>query len=153
MNRGEAEDDARNTERLALQVAIGLAGLVPVLGGGYGALFGAASLVRLPTDPAADSHIHYLSGLLLAIGLAYWASIPDIEQRSARFSLLTFMVVLGGFARLLGLFTWGNPGAVMLGALAMELVVTPVGWLWQRRVARLFGAPLVPALGSAAARL
>jgi hypothetical protein len=31
-----------------------------------------------------DSYICFLKGMLLAIGLIYWSSIPDIERHVAR---------------------------------------------------------------------
>jgi hypothetical protein len=98
-------------------------------------------------DIALDSHYRYLSGLLLAIGVAYWSTIPDIERQGARFSLLTLLVVTGGFFRGLGMLMGGPPGAVMTCALMVELGLTPFLYLWQMRVARL-----APMDGPAAAR-
>jgi hypothetical protein len=48
------------------------------------------------------SHERYLSGLLLAIGLAFWTTLSDIEGKTARFRLLTALVVIGGISRLVG---------------------------------------------------
>ena len=88
-------------------------------------------------SPALDSHVRYLSGLLLAIGLTFWSSIPRIEDRTTLVRLLTAMVVLGGLARAIGFSVSGWPGTGMAFGLAMELVVTPLLCLWQGRVARL----------------
>ena len=52
-------------ERRILQIAVMLAACVPVLGGLTGALEGARAFGAWP-GPAADSHVRYLSGLLLA---------------------------------------------------------------------------------------
>ena len=54
------------------------------------------------------NHGRYLSGLLLAIGLAFWASIPAIEKHTARVRRLTALVVVGGLCRLLGVIL-GDP--------------------------------------------
>lgn len=120
-------------ERRALQIAILLAGLVPVFGGGAGALFG-----EHPFGPWAgggqDSQMRYLSGLLLGIGLIFWFCVPTIERRGETVRALTFVVVVGGLARLGGLFAVGDPGS-MRWALVMELLVTPLICLWQSRVA------------------
>ncbi|MFL5196096.1 MAG: DUF4345 family protein [Microvirga sp.] len=43
--------------------------------------------------------------------------------------------MIGGFARLLGLWITGVPSLFMLMALATELVVTPALCFWQTRVA------------------
>lgn len=124
-------------ERRLLQLAIAVGGFVPVLAGLDGGLLGSGMLGEgSGTDPALDSHVRYLSGLLLGIGLAYWQAIPTIETRTARVRLLTALVALGGLMRLIGIFRAGYPGHSMLFGLCMELVVTPLICLWQWRVAR-----------------
>jgi len=121
--------------RRLLQAAIAIGGLVPVSAGLAGVVLGAAGL-GLGGDLSADSHVRYLSGLLLGIGLAFWSSIPGIETHTARIRLLTAIVVIGGLARLLAFRDTGAPSPLMLGAIAMELVVTPLICLWQSTIAR-----------------
>lgn len=131
-----------DAERRALQAAIVVFGFVPVLAGGAGA-FGALDAAGIGGDASAasrisaQSHLRYLSGLLLGIGLAFWAAVPRIEAHGRRVRLLAAIVVLGGLARLSGLALDGVPAAPMLFALVMELVVTPTIATWQGRVARL----------------
>jgi hypothetical protein len=126
----------RQTSKLLLQVAVTIGCLVPILAGGAGLVLGpelvAAGLVG---GADLDSHFRYLSGLLLGIGIAYAASIPGIERHRGRFLMLGAIVVLGGLARLLSVLLAGPPSPVMLGALAIELVVTPALTVWQGRVA------------------
>ena len=74
------------------------------------------------------------TGLLFAIGLAFWSTIPSIAEKTARFRLLTFVVVTGGLCRLLGVLLGDPPTTPVLIALAMELGVTPVLCFWQGRV-------------------
>ena len=124
-------------EKRLLQQAVGIAAIVPIAAGLYGVLFGQA-LTNENVSISGDSHFRYLSGLLLAIGLCFWSTIPGIEEKTDRFRLLTLLVVLGGLARLLGLALTGIPSLVMLGGLVMELVVTPVLCLWQTRVANRY---------------
>ncbi len=121
-------------ERRALQICILFAGLVPVFGGALGAWRGAAAFGAWP-GAAGDSHTRYLSGLLLAIGLAYWACVPAVERCGREIRLLTAIVLVGGLARLAGVFLAGDPGP-MRWALVMELGVAPTVCLWQARVAR-----------------
>lgn len=123
------------TERRALQIAVALAACVPVFAGGWGVVR-AVHFLELARNVSADSHVRYLSGLLLGIGLAFWLMVPRIERHASRFSLLTAIVVIGGLARLLGLVLTGVPSFAMLFGLVMELVVTPLLWGWQQRVAR-----------------
>jgi hypothetical protein len=122
----------------ALQFTVALLAVVPVGAGLAGALFGIGVF-----EPAAllgrdaDSTGRYLSGLLLAIGLAFWSTVPRIERQGTRFRLLTVLVLTGGLARLCGLLLIGLPSVPMLFGLAMELVVTPALALWRERVERL----------------
>jgi hypothetical protein len=117
-----------------------LAGLVPVIAGGAGAILGSRAFGDWP-GAAADSHMRYLSGLLLAIGLAYWAAIPAVERRGEAIRLLTAIVFIGGLARLAGVIIIADPGRMAL-ALIMELAIAPALCLWQTRVAaRSFSRP------------
>jgi hypothetical protein len=130
--------DRLERERLWLQRVVGVAGLVPVLAGLYGVVFGAALTGDNGLSVSGDSHYRYLSGLLLGIGLMFWSGIPGIEARKGRFQLLTLVVVVGGLSRLAGLLFTGLPSLPMLIALVMELVVTPLICLWQMRIASRF---------------
>jgi len=121
-------------ERRALQIALLLAALVPVTAGGAGVVWGSAAFGAW-AGAGADSQTRYLSGLLLAIGAAYWSCVPAAERRAGRLRLLTALVVTGGLARLAGVVIVGDPGR-MAWALAMELGVAPALCLWQSRVAR-----------------
>jgi predicted MFS family arabinose efflux permease len=125
-------------ERRRLQQVIAVAALVPVLSGLSGVVFGFALTGDRTMSVSADSHFRYLSGLLLGIGLCFWSTIPSIEEKTTFFRFLTLVVVLGGIARLLGLWLTGVPSLTMLAALFMELVVTPVLCLWQTRVANRY---------------
>ncbi len=123
-------------QRRLLQVAVGLACVVPLLAGGAGVIWGAAAFGDPHAPAAADSHVRYLSGLLLGIGLVFASSVPRIERHTGRFRLLTSLVVIGGLARLYAALAIGSPGGAMLFGLAMELVVTPLLCVWQTVVAR-----------------
>ena len=126
-------------ERRLLQLAIALGGFVPVGAGLGGAILGASMTGEAAIGGSLDSHVRYLSGLLLGIGLAYWQAIPTIEKRTSRMRLLTAIVAFGGLMRLIGILLVGAPGGAMLFGLGMELVVTPLLCLWQTRVARRCG--------------
>jgi hypothetical protein len=120
--------------RRALQVAVAIAGLVPVTAGAAGAFD--PTLLELAGSPQTLSHAAYLSGLLLGIGVAFWSTIPAIETKSGRFGLLAAIVMLGGLARLFTAARLGIWTPSVAWPLVMELGVTPALWLWQRRVAR-----------------
>jgi hypothetical protein len=121
-----------------LQVAVVVLALVPVGAGLAGTVFGIGVFgpaVSLGHD--ADSIIRYLSGLLLAIGLAFWATVPSIEAQGVRFRLLTLLVFAGGLARLAGVLLIGLASPAMLFGLVMELFITPCLAFWRERLDRL----------------
>ena len=122
--------------RLLLQITIAILAFVPVTAGLSGVFAGMGLTDETLFDTALDSHLRYLSGILLAIGLMFWTSIPAIETKSARFQLLTALVFIGGLARLGGVIIHGMPPDGMMFGLFMELIVTPLLCLWQNSVAR-----------------
>ncbi len=128
---------SRESERLFLQAVIAIGGFVPVGAGLTGALLG-GGMTGEAHGVNLDSHVRYLSGLLLGIGLAYWEAIPHVERHGRRIRLLTAIVALGGLMRLIGILGVAVPGSPMLFGLVMELVVTPLICLWQLRVAHRF---------------
>jgi hypothetical protein len=130
-------------ERTALQAVVAVGSLVPLAAGGAGMLFGPAML-GIAGGGDLDSHYRYLSGLLFAVGLGFASTVRGIENRGARFRLLTAIVVVGGLGRLLAFVMAGQPSGSMLAALAMELVVTPGLALWQYRVAKRCDLAQVP---------
>jgi hypothetical protein len=130
----------------ALQFVVAIGGFVPVGAGLAGIVMGPDMIMGTQAiSIPLDSHFRYLSGLLLGIGFAYWAMIPDIESKGRPFHLLTAIVFIGGLARLMSLFTVGIPDHAMLFGLGMELIVTPLIAFWQYRVEkRAFGAITKP---------
>jgi hypothetical protein len=116
---------AGSTKR-ALQFSVALGGLVPVLGGGFEVIHGLAGVGAWTIN-----HDRYLSGLLLAIGLGFWTTIADIEHQTARFRVLTALVVVGGLSRLVGVAIGDPLTPPVAAALVMELGVTPLLCLWQ----------------------
>ncbi|THD77510.1 MAG: DUF4345 domain-containing protein [Phenylobacterium sp.] len=119
-------------ERRLLQVSVALAGLVPVSAGGWGAWHGLGA-----GGFGGETHGHYLSGLLLGIGLIFWWTIPTIERRGTVVRTLTGVVLVGGLARLDDALRTGF-GPTVVFPLVMELGVTPLLALWRERVGRLY---------------
>jgi hypothetical protein len=122
-------------EKRLLQRVVAVAALIPALAGLSGVLLGHGITGDRNPSVSADSHFRFLSGLLLGIGLCFWWTVPRIEEKTTFFRFLTLIIVIGGLARLLGLWITGVPSLFMLMALAMELVVTPALCFWQTRVA------------------
>jgi hypothetical protein len=139
------EDEAARPQpdrgKRLLQRVVAIAALVPVATGLFGVLFGYALTGDRDMSVSADSHFRYLSGMLLGVGICFWACVPNIEEKKTFFRFLTLIVVIGGVSRLLGLWLTGVPSLAMLGGLFMELVVAPVLCLWQARVANKYEEP------------
>lgn len=125
----------RIVEKRFLQALMIIGCLVP-LAGGLGGIAFAAGIFGHPADVTLDSHVRYLSGLLLGLACGFASAIPAIEKNGYRIGLLAALVITGGFARLYGVLIDGWPEPVMIFALVMELGFVPILWLWQRRVAR-----------------
>ena len=126
-------------ERRLLQIAVALACFVPLAMGSLSVIRGVAVIKGAAVLPDLDSHFRYLSGIFLALGIAFASCVPAIEHRGERFRLLGAMVIAGGLARLLSWAMVGAPGAGHRFGLVMELGVVPLLMLWQARVARRYG--------------
>ena len=136
---------AGSLERRLLQIVVAIACFVPLSTGGRSVLFGPGFLRGVDAVPVdLDSHFRYVSGIFLALGIAFATCVPGIEHKGARFRLLGAMVVAGGLARLLSLVVVGVPSQGHVFGLAMELGVVPVLMAWQWRVERRFAAASNP---------
>ena len=120
-----------------LQAAVGVLALIPVATGATGMLGGPAFLgVERPWPVDLDSHFRFLSAIFLAIGLGFYATIPDIERKTQMFRLCAAPIVAGGLARLGSLLVAGTPGWPHAAGIVMELGVVPALVFWQAKVAR-----------------
>ena len=115
-------------ERLALQIAVAVAAIVPVTAGFWGVLSGFGA-----PGEFADSHYRYLSGILFGMGPMFWIMIPRIEAQRWPFRMLCALVVIGGMARAGTILGRGGGKEAEL-ALVMELIVTPALFLWRERI-------------------
>ena len=139
MNLDGGARTASRSKRL-LQCAIAILALVPLFAGIFGVVRGPAFLDMTPPWPVdLDSHFRFLSGVFLMLGLIFYSTIPNIEQKTERFRMGALMIVAGGLARLLSLGLHGVPSFGHVGGLCMELVVVPLLVVWQARVAREAG--------------
>lgn len=126
-------------EKRALQVTVALILILPFTAAVAGVVGGPRFLGRPPVVPTdLDSHFRYVSGLFLAMLLAYVSCIPGIDRKTERLRLLGFLTVVGGLARLGSLVMVGVPSVGHQVGLAIELGIAPMILLWQARVARRF---------------
>lgn len=85
---------------------------------------------------SVDNYFRFLSAVAAGMGAMYLCAIPHIERHGERIGTLTFLIFAGGLAHLYGFVTRPTPTIATLCALAMSLIVIPLLWLWQRRIAR-----------------
>jgi hypothetical protein len=121
-------------ERKLLQATVALAGFAGVFLGLTGVLFGTLH-TDLSGDVVLDSYVRFGKGVLLAIGLIYWSCVAQIERRGDRISLVTFILVFGTLSRLFSAVGHGVPTLGIVANLFAGLLLVPLLWLWQRRVA------------------
>jgi hypothetical protein len=128
-----------HTEKRLLQTVVAAACAVPVIAGASGVILGAEWFKGVEAPPIdLDSHLRYLSGILIAIGISFARCIPDIEIKTERFRLLCFLVICGGLARLVSMVIDGLPSQGHIFGLVMELGVVPLLMVWQGRLDRRF---------------
>ncbi len=122
--------------RRALQLSVAAASLVPLSVATISLLRGPIWLGQAaPIATDLDSHFRYLSGIFLALGIAFASCIPAIERKGPRFRLLAAMVVAGGIGRAWSAYQVGGPSAGHMAGLAIELGLVPALVLWQAIVA------------------
>jgi hypothetical protein len=131
----EQKEEVSIIETRLLQLCVFLAAGVAV-GAGLGGAIGGAHFFQLAGDVSASSHVHYLAGVLFAIGLGFWSTIPDIAHKAQRFRLLAAIVICGGLFRAIAIFTAGVPQGWALFGLVNETLVPIALCLWQARIAR-----------------
>ena len=122
--------------RLGLQIGLVLASLIPFGFAITGALYGADRwMAGEAVMPGLDNQYRYLSTYYLSLTFLLWWIIPNIERHATVLRILTFVLFLGGLARLWSMLQVG-PGteAQMVGMVA-ELCA-PLLAVWQWFVAR-----------------
>ena len=122
-------------ERRLLQISLAIVGLVAILFGLTGVLFG-TSLSGVRLGVTMEGYVRFIKGVLVAVGLIYWSAIPQIEKRFERISIVTIILMFGAAARLLAVIGHGFPTVGLLISLIGELVVVPMIWLWHRNLVR-----------------
>lgn len=122
-------------ERLFLQIATAFASFVLIALGLCGVFFG-VQFLHGTGNAVIDNYFRFLSAIVAAIGVLYLISIPHIERRGRRFTMLSFLIFAGGMAHLYAFLMRPVPSNGTIFGLFMELIFVPMLWLLQRHVAR-----------------
>jgi hypothetical protein len=122
-------------ERICLQVAVALCAFVILFVGFSGVMLG-VKFLHGTQNVSVDNYFRFLSAVAAGMGAMYLAAIPHIERHGERIGTLTFLIFVGGLAHLYGFVMRPIPTVATLCALTMSLIVVPLLWLWQCRIAR-----------------
>lgn len=124
----------------ALQIVMGLLGIIPVATGLLG-LLGVEDPVYVaagvPSIVLLDTNLRFYSGVWLGLGLALYWLIPTIERQTVLFRVLWAMIFVGGIGRLLSMLLLASPPVAFVAFTALEIVGAPLFILWQSRVSKL----------------
>jgi hypothetical protein len=128
--------DKKVSGKRALQIVVAVLAATPVMVGIEGFVSGPKFLhVIRPWPVDLDSHFRFLSGFLLAIGIAWYSCIHRIETKTERFRVLAACTFTGGLARLVSLILVGAPSLGHIAGLCIELLAVPALVWWQGYVA------------------
>ncbi|HEY0233586.1 MAG TPA: DUF4345 domain-containing protein [Afipia sp.] len=122
-------------ERISLQVAVALTAAILLFIGLSGVLLG-VKFLHGAESASVDNYFRFLSAVAAGMGFMYLRAISHIERHGECISTLTFLIFAGGLAHLYGFAMRPAPTVATLCALTMSLIVVPLLWLWQRRIAR-----------------
>jgi hypothetical protein len=101
--------------------------------GGAGSFF---TVTNAPVFAVRDSHVRFIGGVWLALGLLMFAGSFAFQRLRAALIAFTFMIFVGGVARLSG----GDP-AILIGAdvapsFFFEVIAVPLLGFWFTRAER-----------------
>ena len=125
--------------KLALQIIMGLLGIIPVATGLLG-LLGVEDpfyvAVGVPPIVLLDTNLRFYSGVWLGLGVALYWLIPSIEKQTIPFRVIWAMIFIGGIGRLLSMLLLAWPPAAFVAVMALEIVGAPLFIWWQSRVSK-----------------
>jgi hypothetical protein len=123
-------------QRLATVVKIFC--LLPFLTGGADLVDGVALLHtagsrldgEIRTDPVLNSQIRFWGAIWFGYGIILWRTTSDLRKNAGLFKVLCAILALSGLGRLVSAIQFGSPGAVLTGAMAIELFGAAGLWSW-----------------------
>jgi len=84
---------------------------------------------------AQDSHVRFLGGLWLGVGLFFILASTDLAKHRAALSIVLALVFLGGLARLTQVNLETTLGPNIVGSFIAELVGMPILYFWLAKAA------------------
>ncbi|MFN3225615.1 MAG: DUF4345 domain-containing protein [Hyphomicrobiales bacterium] len=123
---------------LAFRITVAVLALIPISAGAAGVVYGLSfpGFDVSVANPDSQSHFRFLSGIFLAMGLAYWSVALEIGNWLQRFQLLATVTFIGGLARLVSLASDSAPSIGHQIGLGMELIAVPLFLFWSVHLRR-----------------
>ena len=95
-------------------------------------VYNAGPLTELGT-PNDDSELRFYSVFFVAYGVILFQTTRDLARHGHRLPLLLGLFFLGGIARLLSYLTVGQPHALFMLLMAVELAMPPLLYFFWRK--------------------
>jgi len=127
----------------ALKMAVRALCIIPFVTGiadivnGLGLLtVGGARLENVANDPVLNSQVGFWGAIWFGFGIILWRTSSHLRDEADLFRLLCGILVLSGLARVGSAIAYGLPGAVLTGAMAVELIAGTGFLLWHASALR-----------------
>ena len=106
-------------------------GLVDMVDGVKLLTLGGARLASAHADPVLNSQVAFWGAIWFGYGIMLWRASSHLRDEPQLFRLLCGILLLSGLARVGAAVAYGMPGAVLTGAMFVELVGGFGLLLWQ----------------------
>lgn len=81
-----------------------------------------------------DSNLRFFSGVWLALGIALFSIIKNIEKHTQIFRIVWTCIFFGGIGRMLSILFMGTPPIPFIGFTILEIIGAPFFIYWQNRI-------------------
>lgn len=77
---------------------------------------------EIRTDPVMNSQVRFWGAIWFGYGILLWRTTSDLRKNADVFRVLCAILALSGIGRFVSTIQYGSPGAVLTGAMAVELL-------------------------------
>ena len=131
----------KKKKHIALRIILGLAGVYIILSGiniavggmptlGLGGQKDFFEVTNMQPYLIQDSHIRFVGGVWMGIGLFFLLSVTDISRYKKQLLLACILIFIGGISRLFQAHPEITFGKFIIGSLLAEIVGMPILYTW-----------------------
>ncbi len=88
------------------------------------------------TDPVLNSQVRFWGAIWFGYGILLWRTTSDLRKDADLFKALCAILALSGIGRFVSTIQYGSPGAVLTGAMAVELLGAAGLFRWHASLLR-----------------